>query len=58
MKETGMVLVGYSIVLIIIAITLNLIVEYGLFAGFLFFTFFLFIVGIILIKLGKKNTDS
>lgn len=58
MKETGMALVGYSIVLIIIAITLNLIVEYGPFAGFLFFAFFLFIVGIILIKLGKKNTDS
>lgn len=58
MKETGMVLVGYSIVIIIIAITLNLIIEYGPFAGFLFFAFFLFIVGIILIKLGKKNTDS
>lgn len=58
MKETGMVLVGYSIVIIIIAITLNLIIEYGPFAGFLFFAFFLFVVGIILIKLGKKNTDS
>lgn len=58
MKETGMVLVGYSIVIIIIAITLNIIIEYGPFAGFLFFAFFLFIVGIILIKLGKKNTDS
>lgn len=58
MKETGMVPVGYSIVIIIIAITLNLIIEYGPFAGFLFFAFFLFVVGIILIKLGKKNTDS
>lgn len=58
MKETGMILVGYSIVIIIIAITLNIIIEYGPFAGFLFFAFFLFIVGIILIKLGKKNTDS
>lgn len=58
MKETGMVLVGYSIVIIIIAIMLNLIIEYGPLAGFLFFAFFLFVVGIILIKLGKKNTDS
>jgi hypothetical protein len=58
MKLLGYILIGYSIVLIIMAITLNLIVEYGPFAGFLFFAFSLFIVGIILIKLGKKNTDS
>lgn len=58
MKILGMTYLGLGALMITMVVFLKLLVEYGPVAGFSFFAFVLFIVGIILIKLDKQNTDS
>lgn len=58
MKIFGILLLTLSALLNLTLATVSFCVEYGPVVGLSFLSFILFIVGIILIKLDKKNTDS
>ena len=58
MKIFGILLLTLSALLNLTLATVSFCVEYGPVVGLSFLSFILFIVGIIFIKLDKKNTDS
>ena len=58
MKIFGILLLTLSALLNLTLATVSFCVEYGPVVGLSFLSFILFIVGVILIKLDKKNTDS
>lgn len=57
MKDFGIYLLALSVILSLAIATVGFSIEYGPIVGFSFLSFVLFVGGIILIILDKKNID-